>query len=345
MIDLRSDTVTRPSPGMRRAMAEAEVGDDVFGEDPTLEFLQQTVAALLGKESALFVPSGSMANAICLKVHTQPGDEVLCDSRSHIVSYEAANLAVFSGLQARTVDTPDGLLRPELVEPRLRTRDLHSPGTTLISLENTHNVAGGTIYPLDLLVQLRSLASARGFKLHLDGARLWNAHVATGVPLARYAEQVDSVSVCFSKGLGAPVGSCIAGSHAFIEASRRVRKMLGGGMRQAGVLAAAALWALEHNLRGLAEDHRKAKFLAEQLSLLPGLRLDPASVQTNILFVELEDELPTAPDLCALLAERGVLALPLFERRLRLVTHLDVNQAQCQVAVEVFAEVLTTIRP
>src|SRR6516225_1198839 len=256
IIDLRSDTVTRPTPGMRAAMAAAEVGDDVFGDDPSVNRLQERVAALLGKEAALFVPSGTMSNQICVKVHTQPGDELLCEANCHIYNYEAGGPAVLAGVTCRTIEGDYGVLDVSQLEDKIRPVNDHLVRTRLVCLENTHNRGGGRVYPLEKIQAISTWAHANGLMMHLDGARLWNAIVATGIPAAEWGRHFDSVSVCFSKGLGAPVGSALAGSHDFITRARRIRKRFGGGMRQAGVIAAAALYALDHHIDRLAEDHR-----------------------------------------------------------------------------------------
>ncbi len=339
-VDLRSDTVTKPSKEMRRAMAEAVVGDDVFGDDPTVNRLQDMIAEMLGKEAALYVPSGSMGNAICLKAQTVPGNEVICDRFAHIVNYEVGNVAVFSGLQTNMIDGLNGAITREQVGPLLKTESLHTPGTTLIEIENTHNRAGGAIFPFDEMQKLRRLADEFEIKVHLDGARLWNAHVATGIPLADYAKCADSVSVCFSKGLGAPIGSCIAGSRDFIENGRRVRKMLGGGMRQVGLLAAAAIYAIENNIARLADDHANARFLAEELSKIDSVIIDLDTVQTNIVIFDISRTNMTAPELCEKWKELGTLSLPISDSRIRIVTHLDVTSEQCEEAMVAFRKVV-----
>ncbi|HZT81959.1 MAG TPA: GntG family PLP-dependent aldolase, partial [Gemmataceae bacterium] len=256
VIDLRSDTVTRPTPGMRAAMAAAEVGDDVFDEDPTVNRLQERVAALLGKEAALFVPSGTMSNQVCVRTHTQPGDELLCDVNCHIYNYEAGGPAVLSGVTCRCVEGDCGILDVSQLDGLVRPDNEHFVRTRLVCLENTHNRGGGKVYPLEKVQAISAWARRAGLATHLDGARLWNAVVATGVPAQEWARHFDSVSVCFSKGLGAPVGSALAGPRDFVAKARRTRKLFGGGMRQAGVLAAAALYALDHHVERLAEDHR-----------------------------------------------------------------------------------------
>ncbi|MFH1894111.1 MAG: GntG family PLP-dependent aldolase [Candidatus Zixiibacteriota bacterium] len=337
-IDLRSDTVTKPSDAMRKAMANAEVGDDVFGDDPTVNRLQDMIAERLGKESALFVPSGSMGNAICLRVQTSPGDEIIIERYGHIVNYEVANVAVFSGLQTSMVDGINGVISREQVEPLLKDESLHSPGTKLICIENTHNRAGGMVFPLQEIKKLRELADDRGIGMHLDGARLWNAHISTNIPLQDFARLADSVSVCFSKGLGAPIGSCVAGTQAFIDKARRIRKMLGGGMRQVGVLAAAAIYAVENNIKRLADDHANARYIAEELAKVEGISIDLDTVHTNIVIFDVDATGMTASEITDKWKAKGVLTLPISARRIRLVTHLDVSSDDCRKAMELLRE-------
>ena len=341
-IDLRSDTVTKPSKAMRKAMANAEVGDDVFGDDPTVNHLQGMVSDMLGKEDALFVPSGSMGNAICLKTQTVPGDELICERYAHIVNYEVASAAVFSGLQTNMIDGSRGVIVREQIEPLLRMRSLHTPGTRLICIENTHNRAGGTIFPLYEMRKLRELADERNIRIHLDGARLWNAHVAENISLADYAKCADSVLVCFSKGLGAPIGSCVAGSKKFIEEARRVRKMLGGGMRQVGIIAAAAIYAIENNIERLAEDHSNARFMAEQLSGINGITIDLDTVHTNIVIFDVNRTGLTAPEVTEKWSGKGILSLPISDAKIRIVTHLGISLDDCKDAVRAFEEAVGT---
>jgi threonine aldolase len=336
LVDLRSDTVTRPTPEMRRAMAEAEVGDDVFGEDPTVNLLQERSAELLGLESALFVPSGTMANQVSIAAHTHPGDEVICERESHIYYYEAAAPAVLSGVQIFPIAGLSGILSPGQIEEAVRPENVHHPRTSLIEIENTHNRAGGTIYPIETLKAIRQVADRHGIAMHLDGARLWNASVASGVPMKDYASYFDTVSLCFSKGLGAPVGSIIAGGKAFIDQAKKVRKRFGGGMRQAGVLAAAALYAMDHHVGRLSEDHRNARRLAEGLAEIPGLMVDVSLVQTNMVFIDY----PAGKEALSLLLERlrqvGVLVLATGPARMRAVTHLEVNADGIETAIAAF---------
>lgn len=332
LIDLRSDTVTRPTPGMRKAMAEAEVGDDIFGEDPTTNRLQERVAELLGKEAALFMPSGSMSNQCAIKTHTKPGDELLCDANSHILHYEVGGPAALSGVMCRTVEGEFGVMELAQLEGLPYGVNDHNPHTTLLCLENTHNRGGGRIYPYEKLKVICAWAQQQGLARHLDGARLMNAVVAAGIPAKDWAQHFDTVSICFSKGLGAPVGSALVGPKEFIKAARRNRKLLGGGLRQSGILAAAALYALDYHVERLAEDHQHARWLAEALADVPGLSLWPEEVQTNLIFLRVAPRLGTAAQFCHRLKERGVLALPSAPNVVRFVTHLDVNGSQTQKA-------------
>ena len=304
-IDLRSDTVTKPTPGMRKAMAEAEVGDDVFGEDPTINALQEKVARLLGKERAVFVPSGTMANQLSIKAHTQPGDEVILEANSHAFYYEGGAGAVLSGVQFFCLPGKRGILEVTQVEEAIRPLDVHFPVTRLISLENTHNRGGGTVYPIKNLSEIYKLAQARGLLVHLDGARLWNASVASGIKPDEYAQWTDSVSVCLSKGLGAPVGSLVAGSAPFIDRVHRFRKMFGGGMRQAGILAAAGIYALDHHLERLKATHDQAKRLALFLSGCKGVSIDPALVETNIVIFDVSQSQKTPAQIAGAMKAQG----------------------------------------
>jgi threonine aldolase len=330
VIDLRSDTVTRPTPGMRAAIAAAEVGDDVFDDDPTVHRLQERVADLLGKEAALFVPSGTMSNQVCIKAHTQPGDELICDVNSHVYNYEAGGPAVLSGVMCRTVEGDRGVLDVSQLEGKVRPDNEHLVRTRLVCLENTHNRGGGKVYPLEKMEAVAAWARSQGLLLHLDGARLWNAIVASGVSGRDWARPFDSVSVCFSKGLGAPLGSALAGPREFVRRARRIRKLFGGGMRQAGVAAAAALYALDHHVERLAEDHRNARVIARAVADAPGLRLDPPEVETNLVFFHVERELGTAKDVVAALRQRGVLVSATGPQTIRACTHLDVSAAQAE---------------
>ncbi|MBM2841209.1 MAG: L-threonine aldolase [Bacteroidetes bacterium] len=338
LIDLRSDTVTKPSPGMREAMAKADVGDDVFGEDPTVNKLQQKVAELLGKEAALYVPSGSMGNQICIKVHTQPGDEVIAEKGCHAFNYETGAIAFLSNVQVNTIEGKHGVFTVEDVRRVIRPKAYYMPRTKLICMENTHNRAGGTIIPIGIIKEMSALSRNEGIKFHLDGARLWNACAETGITPKEYASYVDSISVCLSKGLGAPVGSVIAGSTEFIAEARRYRKIFGGGMRQAGILAAAGLYALENNVSRLKEDHVKAKALARELSSIRGFDIDMDSVQTNIIIISLEKLGKTPEAVLALLKAKGVLLTLGNYMGIRAVTHLDVSSEQVMRAGQIIRQ-------
>ena len=327
VVDLRSDTVTRPTAGMRAAIAAALVGDDVFDDDPTVHALQDRVAALLGKERALFVPSGTMGNQAAIRSLTVPGDEVVLERDSHIFNYEAGGAAALSGVQLCPLAGTRGALDPAQVLAAVRPDDVHNPVSRLLCLENTHQRSGGTVIGLAELTQTANAARERGMAVHLDGARLWNAIVATGVPAVRWAEPFDTVTTCFSKGLGAPVGSVLAGDAEVIARARRARKMFGGGMRQAGLLAAACLYALDHHVDRLADDHRRARSLAERIARIPGLSIDPAAVATNIVFFEVEDPAWDAASVVRAAGERGVRLSAYGPRTVRAVTHLDVDDA------------------
>lgn len=333
-IDLRSDTVTRPSPAMRKAMAEAEVGDDVYGEDPTVKALEEHTAALLGKEAALFVPSGTMANQIAVGVHAAPGDELLCDPTSHVYVWECGGIARNSGVTARTIVGDNGLLSVADLRDKIRPDDDHYPRTRLVSLENTHNRGGGRVYPLEQVAAISAWARSQGLAMHCDGARLMNAVVASGVPAAEWGRHFDTVAICFSKGLGAPVGSAIAGTKAMIKQAHRLRKLFGGGMRQAGIIAAAALYALNHNVNRLADDHAHARILAQAIEETDGLRLESGPVETNLIWIAVDPALGQAADLAARLRAEGVLVSPLGPEVLRAVTHLDISDADVARAAD-----------
>ncbi len=339
-IDLRSDTVTRPTPAMRAAMEAAEVGDDVFDEDPTVHRLQERVAELLGKEAALFVPSGTMSNQICVRAHTQPGDELLCDASCHIYNSEAGGPAVLSGVMCRTIEGQYGILDVSQLRDKIRPVDEHLVRTRLVCLENTHNRGGGRIFPLEKVKAISAWARENRLALHLDGARLWNAVVATGIPAAEWARHFDSVSVCFSKGLGAPIGSALAGPRDFVTRARFIRKLFGGGMRQAGIVAAGALFALEHHVERLAEDHRHAQVLARALAQTPGVRLDPPEVHTNLVWFKVDPDRGRASEVAAALKQRGVLVHAAGPQTIRCCTHLDVSAAQAQRAAEILHDTI-----
>ncbi len=335
-IDLRSDTVTRPSPAMRRAMAEAEVGDDVLDHDPTTLRLEERVAELLGKEAALFFPSGTQANQSGIRLVSRPGTEVLLETNAHLLHYEIAGLADISRVQIRPVATPDGVLTAELLRASLRPASPHVPRISAIAIENTHNAAGGKVMPVGVADGIGALARELSLPLHLDGARLWNAAAALGVPPARLAAPATTVMVSLSKGLGCPVGSCLAFPRAALPDAWEIRKRLGGGMRQSGVLTAAALWALDHNLGRLAEDHANARRLADGLAGHPAVR--PLVPETNIVMLDLTRD--AADAVIPKLAERGVLVTAFGPKRLRAITHLDVGVKDIERAIEIIAEVL-----
>jgi threonine aldolase len=340
VVDLRSDTVTKPSPEMRRAMAEAEVGDDVFIEDPTVNRLQERAAQIFGREAALYVPSGSMGNLTCIIAQTHPGQEVICEESGHIYNYEMAAMSAIGGVLPRIVPGEDGILSWEKVSKAIRPKVYFRPQTALISLENTHNMAGGTVYPTDLAHEICDKAHDAGVAVHLDGARVFNAATYLGENVAEMTKKFDSVQFCLSKGLGAPVGSMIVGTRSFIERCRSIRKMLGGGMRQVGILAAAGLIALETGPKRLHIDHANAKFLADQLAEIPGITVDPSKVKTNIVIYGVKQAGWSSADYLQALSKRGVLGVPVDNERVRMVTHLDVNRADIERAVGVIREVI-----
>jgi threonine aldolase len=343
MIDLRSDTVTKPTPAMRRAMAEAEVGDDVYGEDPTVNRLQERAAEIFEKEAAIFVPTGSMGNQTAVKLHTHHGQEVVIEERGHIFNYEMATMSAFSGCIARTVKSNDGsgiLTWDEIAGAIHKNTAYYVAPTGLIALENSHNLAGGSVLTRARTEDICARAHEMNLPVHLDGARIFNAAVALGETVAALARPADSVMFCLSKGLGAPVGSMLLGSRAFIDEARVVRKMLGGGMRQAGVLAAAGLIALEESPKGLPEDHANARLLAEGLAALPGVKIDPEKVVTNIVIFDVAEAGMTADAICAQLRERGVL-MSGFGTAIRAVTHYDVSRADIETALRKLRDVLT----
>lgn len=340
IVDLRSDTVTRPTPAMRRAMRDADVGDDVYREDPTVNRLQERAAEIFQREAALFVPSGTMGNQVAIKVLTRPGQEVICEERAHIYHHEMAMMAAFSGVLPSLVHAEHGILTWELIAPLVRGRSDHRARTGLVELENTSNLAGGTVYPKELADDIVHHAHAAGLSVHLDGARIFNASVAVGQPVVELTEKFDSVMFCLSKGLGAPVGSMLIGSREFIEEARVVRKMLGGGMRQAGVLAAAGLIALEDGPKRLHIDHANAKFLATGLAEIPGIRIDPSKVVSNILFFDVADTGLTSFEISKHMAAENVLANAVTTQTVRMVTHLNVDHAGCKRALRVLREIV-----
>jgi threonine aldolase len=333
-IDLRSDTVTLPTDEMRHAMANAEVGDDVYAEDPTINRLEARAAEIFGREAAIFVPSGSMGNQIAVKLHTRPGQEVICEQRAHVYNYEMGMMSLFSACSPRTIYSPEGYLTWDLIQPKISPPIYYYAPTSLIVLENTANMAGGVCIPPEVMDDVCDHAHEVGLKVHLDGARIFNASVALGRPVSELTRKFDSVMFCLSKGLGAPVGSLLVGSKEFITAARSVRKSLGGGMRQAGILAAAGLIALEKSPARLHEDHDNAKFLAQGLSRVPGVKIDLNTVQTNILVFDVSGTGITAQEFSKRLGERNVLAGAVNRELMRFVTHCDVNRADCEQALE-----------
>ena len=341
MIDLRSDTVTKPSAAMREAMARAEVGDDVFGDDPTVNHLQEVAADIMGKEAAIFVPSGTMGNLSALLAHCGRGQEALIGDESHIYHYEAGGASALGGIPYHPLPTNvHGEIPLDLLANAMRPAyDAHAAMTGVICLENTHNRCGGVVLSLEYMAQVKAFADERGIPVHLDGARVFNAAVALGVDVREIAQHVTSIQFCLSKGLGAPIGSVVAGSRDFIKRVHRWRKMLGGGMRQVGVIAAAGLIALTESPQRLHEDHANAQMMAQQLAAIPQIELDLASVQTNIIVFGLRDTTMTIPDFIAKLREQGVLVVP-FKDRIRAVTHCDVSREQCQTAIDVIKHVL-----
>ena len=339
MIDLRSDTVTKPSVEMRAAIANAEVGDDVIDIDPTVERLQELTAEILGKEAAVFMPSGSMTNQVAVRIHCKPGDEFICETGCHIYNYEQAAFAQLSGVVARTIDGDCGVLQPEQLHGLIRPLNEHLVRTRLVCLENTHNRGAGRVQPYETVEEICQWAHENGLRTHLDGARLFNAVVASGISGADWAKNFDTVSVCFSKGLGAPVGSALAGPADLIQEARRHRKLFGGGMRQAGIIAAGALYGLENNVDRLAEDHANAKILADAVRTSDGIDLDPPHVDTNMVIFRVEENLATAPQFAAALKEAGVAVLAVSPQQIRAVTHLDVNEQQVTEAAQILQRV------
>jgi threonine aldolase len=341
MIDLRSDTVTRPTPAMRRAMAEAEVGDDVYGEDPTVNRLEQRAAQILGKEAGLFVPTGTMGNTIGIKVHTQHGQEVICESRAHILDWELSMTAWFSGCLVRSIHAQDGILQWEDIRVAIRPASAHCAPTGLIELENTHNMAGGTVYPLEAIEDICGHAHELGIPVHMDGARIFNAACHLNKPVRELAAPANTVMFCLSKGLGAPAGSMLVGTEEIIQRGRSYRKRLGGGMRQAGVLAAAGLIALEEMPHRLGEDHTNARYLAGELAKIPGVQLDPKRIQTNIVIFDITGTGLAISEIGARLKQRGVLMSSANARQMRAVTHYDVSREQCATAAAALAEAVS----
>ena len=345
IVDLRSDTVTRPSAAMRRAMAEAEVGDDVYGEDPTVNRLQERAAEIFEREAALFVPSGSMGNLISVKTWAQPGMEVICEQRGHVNQYELASMSAVAGCMPRTTPATDGILTWELIEPLIRPKTYYYSQTALVALENTHNMHGGAVYPLATTEDVCKHAHAAGLKVHLDGARIFNAAVALGKSVATLTRDCDSVMFCLSKGLGAPVGSMVVGSKEFIQKAHIARKMLGGGMRQVGVLAAAGLIALEESPKKLHVDHENAKFLANGLAKIKGIALDSTKVLTNIVIFDVRGTGRTAAEISSELGKKKVLCGPTDKYSIRMVTHCDVQRGGIEKALAAVGEILSARTP
>ena len=321
-------------------MAEAKVGDDVLGDDPTTIRLEETAAQLLGKEAAVFVPSGTMANVLAIRAQTHHGDEVICDETAHIFLFEVAAHAAVSGVQLRTLPGERGRLSPEQVDRAVRPPNIHHPVTRLIELENTHNRGSGSIYPVELVAEIAAVAKRHKASIHIDGARLMNACVALGVQPAAYTRHASSCTLCLSKGLGAPIGSVIGGDRDFIDRARRYRKMLGGGMRQVGIIAAAGLYALEHNIDRLAEDHANAKRLAEALAEMPGIELDPSMIETNLVIFDVTRTGLSAAQFSRAMKDEGVLFFATGPQSCRMVTHLNVSQQDIETAIEAVARFL-----
>jgi len=341
-IDLRSDTVTKPTPAMRAAMASAEVGDDVYSEDPTVNLLEQKAAEIFEKEASIFVPTGTMGNQIAIRLHTQHGEELICESRSHILDWEMAMAAAFSGVQARTVAGDRGILTWADIQPAIAPKIYYRAQTSLICIENSHNMAGGTVTPAVTLNEICAEAKSRGLKTHLDGARIFNAAAALNTPVAALSAGFDTVNFCLSKGLGAPVGSILVGTRADIDRARSVRKALGGGMRQAGILAAAGLIALEETPAILPHDHANARILADAVAKCSTATIDMASVQTNIVIFTLNGK-DDAPAFVAKLKEQGILASAIGPHAVRFVTHYDVSRAECEQAAQVVSTELNAL--
>ncbi len=338
VIDLRSDTITRPTPRMREAIVHAELGDDVFGEDPNVNRLQEQVASLCGKEAALFVPSGTMSNQIAIRAHCVPGDELICEARCHIANYEAGGAAALSGVSSQILEGDFGILDVSQLDGSIKPDNEHFVRTRLVCLENTHNGGGGRIYPLEKIQAISEWARSHDLRIHLDGARLWNAIVATGIPASTWGEHFDTISLCFSKGLGAPLGSVLVGSRDLIAQARRIRKLYGGGMRQAGIAASAALYALENHVERLAEDHQNAQIIAQSIAEVPGLTLNPGEVETNLIWFEVDPEMGTAFDFVAAMKQRNVLFHPMSKTTVRACTHLDVSASQARRVAELIRE-------
>jgi threonine aldolase len=344
VLDLRSDTVTQPTPEMRIAMMAAPLGDDVLGDEPTVQALERKIATMLGKEAGLFVPSGTMANQLAIRGHCEAGDEIIAHGESHIIHYETGAPAALSGCMIRPLDGPRGIFNADSVHAAIRHRDIHSPKSRLLVAENTHNRGGGSVWTLEQFRSVSAAAREHELSVHVDGARLFNACVVAGYSPRTFLESADTASVCFSKGLGAPVGSALVGSSAFIERARRFRKMFGGGMRQSGFLAAAAIYALDHHIDRLSEDHARAKTLAVQIAKIAGLTVDPPidQIESNMVFFSLHEKYGDARDFCAKLHQSGVQMIPMGARRVRAVMHLDVPNDVIERAVNALIRVTST---
>lgn len=339
MIDLRSDTITQPCPAMRNAIATAPVGDEVIDQDPTVALLEEKIADLLGKEAAVFMPSGTMTNQVAVRLHCKPGDELICESGCHIFNYEQGGFAQLSGVVARPIAGKGNVIQTAQLQHAISPDDQHACHTRLLCLENTHNKGGGIVLPYDNIAQSTSWARNNGLATHLDGARFFNAVVASGIPAKKWAKHFDTISVCFSKGLGAPVGSALLGNRDMAYEVVRHRKLFGGGMRQAGIIAAGALYALDHNIDRLAEDHKNAKLLAKIVTGIEGIEVDMNRIQTNIVIFKLDSSLGTAANFCAKAREYGVWMLPFSHEHVRAVTHLHIDANQANRAGEIIAAV------
>ncbi len=347
MIDLRSDTVTQPTPPMRAAMMAAPLGDDVLGDEPTVQALERKIADMLGKEAGLFVPSGTMANQLAIRGHCESGDEIIAHGESHIIHYETGAPAAISGCMIRPLDGPRGIFDAAAVYGAIRNRDIHSPKSRLVVAENTHNRGGGSVWTLNQFETVCAAAHEHELAVHVDGARLFNACVVAGYSARAFLKSADTASVCFSKGLGAPVGSALVGSSAFIERARRFRKMFGGGMRQSGFLAAAAIYALDHHVDRLKEDHARAKLLAQRIAKIPGITVDPPleQIESNMVFFSIAERLGDARSFCAQLHKIGVQMIPMGPRRVRAVMHLDVPADVIDRAVDALLSVTASPSP
>lgn len=340
MIDLRSDTVTKPTQAVREVMANAFVGDDVYGEDPSVNELQHEMASLFGKEAGLFVPSGVMSNQLAIKAHTKPGDEVIVEYDAHVFQYETAAPSMLSAVQIHPIHGNRGILNVDVVRDAIRSSEYYYPETRLACIENTHNRAGGTVYPLEAAMALYELMQQRGIKVHLDGARIWNAHVKTNIPLREYGKYADSVSVCFSKGLGAPVGSMLLGTNDLIERARKYRKIFGGGMRQAGILAAAAQYVVKNHLPLLLLDHERAGRFAKELSRIPTIDVNPEDVETNIVMFAPSNKKADLADIMKKFSERGLLLGFGSSHSFRAVFHLDISDEDTDSALSIIHDTL-----